>query len=222
LFGAVVSGRPSDLEGVEEIAGLFIHSLPVRVRFPSDARLLPCLEALQSAQIEARQYAYCPLARIQSWSEVDRGRPLFDTIMAFETYPVHSSPDENYGRLEIQEESNYSSTNYPIGLAVDPGPELLIAMGYDRRRFEDRTITQIVGHFQTLLANIAAHPESRVSELRLMPASECERLLVDWNQTTRDYPRQAGIASLFELEAEAHPERMALVYGDQSLTYCEL
>src|SRR5262249_52696347 len=54
LFGAVVSGRPSDLEGVEEIAGLFINTLPVRVRFPSDARLLPCLEALQSAQIEAR------------------------------------------------------------------------------------------------------------------------------------------------------------------------
>src|SRR5262249_45264756 len=72
VFGAVVSGRPPALQGVESILGLFANVLPVRVQISPQNFLLDLLRQLQAKQAEAQQYEYSPLARVQQWSEVPR------------------------------------------------------------------------------------------------------------------------------------------------------
>src|SRR5207244_2771487 len=88
MFGVVVSGRPSALPGVEAMVGLFINTLPMRVRVSYQAELADWLQALQSQQVEMSQYEYSPLIQVQGWSEVPRGLPLFTSIFAFENYPI--------------------------------------------------------------------------------------------------------------------------------------
>src|SRR5262249_9623728 len=88
VFGATVSGRPASLAGVEEMVGLFINTLPVRVRVKRDERVGGYLQRLQEQQVEVRQYEYSPLVEVQGWSEVGRGVRLFDTLLVFENYPV--------------------------------------------------------------------------------------------------------------------------------------
>src|SRR5205085_4004820 len=81
LFGATVSGRPATLEGVESMVGLFINSLPVRVKVFPHEPLLSWLERLQEEMVELREYEYSSLVQIQGWSEVPRGTPLFESIV---------------------------------------------------------------------------------------------------------------------------------------------
>ena len=91
VFGATVSGRPTELENVESMIGLFINTLPIRVVVNPGDSLISWLQQLQNQELEIRQYEYSPLVEIQRWSEVPRDLPLFDSILVFENYPVDSS-----------------------------------------------------------------------------------------------------------------------------------
>jgi non-ribosomal peptide synthetase component F len=84
VFGAVVSGRPAELPGVETMVGLFINTLPARVRFRGKEQTIWWLRQFQQQQVEQREYEYSPLAQAQSWSDVTRGLPLFESIVVFE------------------------------------------------------------------------------------------------------------------------------------------
>ena len=91
VFGATVSGRPPTLPNVEMLVGLFINTLPVRMSVSPNETLRSLLKKLQHQQLEMRDYEYSPLVQVQSWSEVPRGAPLFESIVVFENYPVDAS-----------------------------------------------------------------------------------------------------------------------------------
>src|SRR5262249_2147170 len=87
-FGATVAGRAADLPGAESMTGIFIGTLPVRVSVDDGARVGEWLQALQTAQTEARRHEQVALARLATWSDVPGGIGLFDTIVVFENYPI--------------------------------------------------------------------------------------------------------------------------------------
>ena len=88
VFGAIVAGRPATLPGVEETVGMFINTLPVRVRVPADAVVGPWLQALQREQSAARRFEHSPLAEVQQYAGIPSDRQLFDSVFAFENYPT--------------------------------------------------------------------------------------------------------------------------------------
>ena len=114
VFGATVAGRPTDLAGTEFMVGLFINTLPVRVRVSPEAFLLPWLQELQSQQVEARQYEYSPLVQVQGWSDVPQGLPLFESLLVFENYPAPSPIQVWSSSPEIRRARFVSRTNYPL------------------------------------------------------------------------------------------------------------
>src|SRR5205823_5713142 len=91
IYGVVVSGRPAELNGVEEMVGPFINTLPTRVRMDAEENVLAWLKRLQHEQAEARQYEYSPLVQVQQWSDMPHGTPLFETISLFENFPVNAA-----------------------------------------------------------------------------------------------------------------------------------
>ena len=107
-------------------------------------------------------------------------------------------------------------------MAAYSGPELLLNFGFNRWRFKVATIDRMLGHLQTLLDAMAAHSDARLSELLLLTESERRRVLVEWNDTRTEYPRDRCIHELFEEQAERIPEAVAVVFEDECLTYREL
>ena len=91
VFGATVSGRPAELDGVESMVGLFINTLPVHVRVSTKAEHVPWLRELQADQFEARRFEHTPLTQIHSWSGTPRDAPLFETLVGFENFPAGNS-----------------------------------------------------------------------------------------------------------------------------------
>jgi amino acid adenylation domain-containing protein len=222
IYGSTVSGRPADLAGAESMVGLFINTLPVRVKVDANIALLPWLEQLQAQLVKMRQYEYSPLVEIQGWSEVPRGVPLFESILVFENYPVHRVLQESKVNIEIQKVSAFDKTNYALTAIAIPGSELEFKISYDRNRFGCGTITRMLGHFQTLLEAMVTNPNVLLKDLPLLTKAEEHQLLVEWNDTQVEYGHQKCIHQLFEEQVERTPDAVAVVFEDEQLTYREL
>ena len=99
---------------------------------------------------------------------------------------------------------------------------LLATVEYNTDLFDPTTITRMLGHFQTLLEGIIADPEQRLADLPLLTAAEKQQLLVEWNNTTTDYPQDTCLHELFEAQVERTPDAVAVVCNGQQLTYSAL
>ncbi|HJP95206.1 MAG TPA: amino acid adenylation domain-containing protein [Pyrinomonadaceae bacterium] len=221
VFGVTSSGRPPDLSGSETMVGLFINTLPLRVSVPSGQLLIPWLKELQERLVELRQYEYSSLVQVQEWSDAPRGRALFENIFVFENYPVDSSLAARRERPEITNVRSIEQTNYPLTIAAVPGAELSLHAGYKTDRFDSAAICRMLRHLETLLEGMIARPQQRVSELPILSAAERDVALSEWNETHTDFPNLT-LHELFERQAEATPDAVALIFEGERLSYREL
>ncbi|MCC5615367.1 amino acid adenylation domain-containing protein [Nostoc sp. CHAB 5836] len=222
LFGVTVSGRPANLSAVENMVGLFINTLPLRISIPKSESILPWLQQLQQKQAELQEYSYSTLAEVQKMSDVPPGVPLFESLVVFENYPMDSLSEEPGQLLPVSKVENFEETNYPLTVAAIPKKDFLIKFNYDTNRFATDTIVRMAGHLQTLLEAIAANPQQQVGQLSLLTKVEQHQLLVEWNDTQVDYPQDKCIHQLFEEQVKLHPEAVAVIFEGQQLTYQQL
>ncbi|HYN84432.1 MAG TPA: amino acid adenylation domain-containing protein [Pyrinomonadaceae bacterium] len=222
VFGFSSSGRPADLTGVERMVGMFINTLPLRVRVEPREGVVSWLRRLQGAQAEARQYEYSPLVEVQAWSEVPRGTPLFESLYIFENYPGIATASERGGEVEVAETRVLERTNYPLTLVVIPAPDFVLRFLYERRRFAGATVARMLGHLETLLAGIVEDPARAVAELPLLADGERAELLALAAGPREDFSTVACVHEWFEAQAARAPERVALRFKDEALTYGEL
>ncbi|HVQ92284.1 MAG TPA: amino acid adenylation domain-containing protein [Mycobacteriales bacterium] len=219
VFGSTVSGRPAELAGVESMVGMFINTIPTRVRVDGCGGLVPWLRELQAAQTEARRFDFVSLPQLQSWADLPAGASLFDSMIVFENYPIDT--DTTAGLPQVREVDGIDTTNFPLSLSAYLDDRLCFELDYDPRLFDAATIERLTGHLVALLAGIAGNPDRRLADLQLLSAAERERLLVGWNQTALPVP-PASYPEIFEAQVAHTPHATALVCGDARLSYAEL
>ncbi|HEX8320473.1 non-ribosomal peptide synthetase/type I polyketide synthase [Longimicrobium sp.] len=223
VFGTTVSSRPAELDGAEEMAGVFINTLPVRMRVPGHARAGAWLAEVQRGQAAAREFEYTSLVQVQGWSEVPRGTPLFESHFIFEKFPAARAAEEPAApRLRVAEARGVDWNTYPLSLMVVPGRELVLGLSYDGNRFDEATIERIQRHVGVVLEQLADAPGARLSALRMMGDDERRMVVEEWNRTDAEYPGGVCIHQLFEAQADRTPDAPAVVFGGDRLTYREL
>ncbi|MBW8873686.1 MAG: non-ribosomal peptide synthase/polyketide synthase [Acidobacteria bacterium] len=218
VFGGVVSGRPAALPGVETMVGMFVNTLPVRVRVNDAEPLAAWLQRLQERQIARQELEHTPLAEIQRWSEVPAGLPLFETLYVFENYP--NAADGGSSGLRISNLRSFESTNYPLTLTLMAATEVSLHLTADLARVDGDAAPRLLQHLATLLAGMAGQVDRRAGELSLLTPAETLQL-ASWNATARGYP-QACIHELFAEQAERSPDAVAVAIGGRELTYGEV
>jgi amino acid adenylation domain-containing protein/non-ribosomal peptide synthase protein (TIGR01720 family) len=219
VFGSTVSGRPAELPGVESMVGMFINTIPTRVRVAADREIVPWLRDLQVGQTEARRFDYVSLAQLQSWADLAPGASLFDSMVVFENYPIDTEADAAGPR--VRGVDGIDTTNFPLSLSAYLDDRLCFELDYDPRLFDAVTVERLTGRLVALLTQIAENPDRRVADLDLLSAHERRQLVLDWNQTDMPAPA-ASYPELFEAQAAATPDATALVAGPERLTYAEL
>lgn len=228
VYGTVVSGRPATLPGVEAITGLFVNTLPVRARISPEMTLPAWLKELQRQQAALRQYEYSPLVQVQGWSEVARGLPLFETILAFENYPSIERAREPESGLNVAQISAFTRTNYPLEIMVVPRKTLALRLGYDRTHFAPDAMRRLASHLQNLLEGMPACAAQSLAALPILPAAERQTVLYEWNATgdstglEQNGPLRFCVHQLVESQAEQYPAAVAVTYAGETLTYREL
>ncbi|MEU4744297.1 amino acid adenylation domain-containing protein, partial [Actinosynnema sp. NPDC023658] len=222
VFGSTVSGRPAELPGVESIVGMFINTVPTRVSVESDAEVVDWLRRLQGAQTESRQFEHVSLAQVQGWAGIasDSGTRLFDSLLAFENYPVDKdTPD---GAPGIGEVDGLDTTSFPLTVRAHVDDALHVELTYDPRLFDDGTIHALGDRLARLLDAIGENPRRRVFELPWLSDDERDRVLVGWNGASSGSAVEDTIPSLFAAQAARTPDAVAVTCEGASLTYREL
>jgi amino acid adenylation domain-containing protein/non-ribosomal peptide synthase protein (TIGR01720 family) len=222
VFGVTVSGRPPELPNVESMVGVFINTLPLRVRVEPSALIIPWLKSLQAQQLEMSQHEYSPLVQVQQWSDLGPGQSLFDSTVAFENYPVRPELTNPGRMLEVDEIRVIEKNNYPVTLMVTPATELSLWLVFDERRIRCAMMARMLVH---LVALLESFPEGQGRQLStFLPLSDIERhqVLVEWNDTEHVSGGEAMVHELFGAQARISPDAIAAVFEDSHLSYEEL
>ncbi|MBV4507382.1 amino acid adenylation domain-containing protein [Pseudomonas sp. BW13M1] len=212
-FGATVAGRPAELPGVEEQLGLFINTLPVVASPRPEQTVGDWVQQVQALNLALREHEHTPLYEIQRWAGWS-GEALFDNILVFENYPVAEALQQGAPQgLQFGEVLNQEQTNYPLTLVVQVGERLEAGFSFDRQCFSEQAIDQLAGHFQHLLAQLAADGERALGALSL-PVEDL--------QEVASYPSTACTHELIEAQAASTPSAIAVTFAGQSLSYDQL
>ncbi|QKV91249.1 non-ribosomal peptide synthase/polyketide synthase [Streptomyces sp. NA02950] len=223
VFGTTVSGRPAELAGVESMVGMFINTLPTRVRVDGARDTVEWLRELQMAQAGSRRYESVSLAQLTGWSEVPAGSPLFDSMVAFENYPFDDSSAREVG-LRIVDVRSTDATNFPLSLRAHLSERLGFDLGYDPGLFDERTAAALADRLCLLMNQLAADPARPLRALPWTTGGERERLLGEWAGRGTAYRPSPGrtVVDLFAEQVARTPDATAVTCADASLSYAEL
>ncbi|MBB4226171.1 non-ribosomal peptide synthetase, partial [Variovorax guangxiensis] len=224
VFGITVSGRPPELPGVERMVGLFINTLPLRLRFKMSEPAIETLKRLQNEQSSLMAHQHLGLPDIQRLA----GLPtLFDTLLVFESFPADASArNPKMDELQISRAGSHGgdTTHYPLSIVAIPGERLQLRAGYRPDLLARATVEQLVARLQRVLEAIAANPFQPVGQIEITAPEERAQILSGWSSTAHAVhsAAEATLPTLFEQHAARTPEATALVFEDASLTYAEL
>jgi amino acid adenylation domain-containing protein len=223
VFGTVVSGRRSEIEGVESIPGLFINTVPVRI---TSSRHLPFSEQLKWLQVslaEASHYDYFPLSEIQKGAL--QQQELLNHLLVFENYPLDAgllSGIRDSAGLEIVHAEISEETSYDLTVLVMPGEEWKIVFRYNEALYGESIIKSIAGHVHNLVLAALREPSLPVHRLEMLSREEIASIHKSFDLSHCDYPREATLISLFRDSVSRYSQHTALKCGDKSFSYAEL
>ncbi|MGO4964300.1 MULTISPECIES: bacitracin non-ribosomal peptide synthetase BacC [Bacillus] len=220
VFGTVVSGREANVDGIEDMIGLFINTIPTRIRFNEQARFNECLQKVQEDAIQSNRYNYMNLAEVQALSSLKKD--LIDHILVFENYETDEQDFEESQMktgFKVNEISAAEQSNYSFSMSVTPGEELTLVLTYDGNVYDRDIINNIEGHIKRVAEQVTANENRKIAEIDMLAEEERKTLLYEFNRTNADYPRNKTIHQLFEEQAERTPGHTAVVFEKEKLSY---
>jgi amino acid adenylation domain-containing protein/thioester reductase-like protein/non-ribosomal peptide synthase protein (TIGR01720 family) len=222
VFGAIVSGRPSEIEGVERMVGLFINMIPVRIKSMDEQKFSKILRQVQEDSLNSRKYEYLSVAEIQSRTALKGD--LIDHIMIYENYPVQEELEKSTrGQGFIVEGMKiYEHTNYDFNVLVVPLKGLYINFSYNALVYERDIVFNIALHFEKIIKQVVENPDIDISDLHITTEEEKKQLLFNFNDSKVDYPKDNTIHELFEIQVGKTPGAIAAVFKERQLGYREL
>ncbi|TBW45040.1 non-ribosomal peptide synthetase, partial [Marinobacter halodurans] len=221
VFGTVLLGRHGGM--AEQALGMFINTLPLRLDLA-----VPVAEAVREAQRRLAGllvHEHASLALAQRCSGVEAPLPLFSALLNYR----HSAVGEVENGDEMPASGSFGMelldgeerTNYPLTLSVDDRGEVGFSLTVQAVR--PLEADRIGGYMQATLSSLVtaleSAPEQPVRSLEILPPAERQLLLEDWNATEASYPSEQCIHELFEAQVQRSPEAVALVHGDETLSY---
>ncbi len=215
-FGAVVSGRPPEVDRSASMIGLFINTVPVRVRTRPDRSLADILRDLQESQGRLTDHQYAGLAAIQRAAGLPE---LFDTLVVFENYPLDPDAlDLHAGGVSLAGLEVQDSTHYPLSLVVIPGERLRLRVEHRPGRCAPEVSRGIGPRLLRLLRVMADDLGRPAAAIDLLGDDERTAVLRAPNDTDRPFPLEP-LPVLLERQAAMTPDATAVVCGDVRLTY---
>ena len=230
VFGSVVSGRPSELEGVEEMVGVFLNTVPVRVSYTESDTFEDLLQKVQNNAIESLPHHYVNLAEVQSQSE--KGMHLIDHIMVFENYLIqdqiqdqfHSEENSEKVPLSIASESLevLGQINYDFNITISfSTSSLKVSFSFDKNKYEEELIQKMGSHFYTIVQNIINNSGQLVKDIVGITKEEENELQYVFN-SNKEERLQGTVLDLINEQVKENPENIALSFKGETVTYAEL
>ncbi len=208
----------------EGLIGFFVNTLVLRTKVEAEENFRELLRRMREVTLGAYSHQEVPFEKLVEELQPDRDlshSPLFQVLFTLQNTPGEALELAGVQLSAVTGESEIAKLDLALEL-MESGDGLTGVWQYSTDLFDAATIERMSGHFQTLLEAITSEPEQAVAELEILSDAEREQLLIEWNQTAKEYPEQRCIHELFEEQVERTPEAVAVVYEDERVTYGEL
>lgn len=220
VFGKVVSGRNVDVDGIQEMIGLFINTIPTRVKCEDEIRCEELLQQLQKQSIESSSYDYCSLSEIQRNAEL--GSDLIKMLYIFENYYVDKNLASTMKDLNLDIVETREQTNYDLTLSAFDRKKLSLQIMYNAKKFSEYEINLILNRLVLIISSIINKPTQYVSDINMIDEEERKLVTETFNITAVSYPKNATINELFEIQAKKVPNKIAVMCEEDEISYKKL
>ncbi|MGH7827842.1 MAG: condensation domain-containing protein, partial [Candidatus Binatia bacterium] len=222
VVGSPIANR--NRREIEGLVGFFANNLALRSNLSGNPSFLELLGRIREVCLGAYAHQDLPFEKLVEVLEPERDlsrNPLFQAMFALQQ---HTKPDLELSGLTVTAvKIDRGSSKFDLTFElIERGKELSGVLVYNTDLFDDLTIARLLDHFQALLTGAVANPKQRLSDLPMLSQAEKQQLLIEWNDTEREYPEDRCVQELFEEQAEKSPHAVAVVYEDKQLTYREL
>ena len=219
VFGSVVAGRSGGMARLDEVIGLCINTIPVRVRWERDDSFRELMRRLQRSYLSMLKFDFIGLAEI---SGVVQRRELFDSIVNIASYaPDGLARDIRIGQVRFERVEVTDWVSYPLALQVFPDEQGKIQLKFWPDVIDRGVAEELAGRLVRLLGVVAADPGVRVGEVEVLSAAERGKILGEWNDTGAVVEART-LPSFVEEQAGRSPGAVAVVCGERELSYAEL
>jgi amino acid adenylation domain-containing protein len=215
----ILIGSPTTSKG-----GTIFDRIVLRTDLSGNPTFSEVLQRIKKVVADAYEHQDLPFERLIEALEIERSpsyHPLFQVLfdLTQDTADIKISP---LPAKEVNSDPDPRLSSLDLALKLEQTSAGISGyFEYSTDLFTVETISRMAMHFQILLAGVVTNPEQPIDELPLLTDPERQQLLVDWNQTEADYPDQC-IHQLFEAQVELTPDRLAVVFEAEQLTYQEL
>jgi amino acid adenylation domain-containing protein/non-ribosomal peptide synthase protein (TIGR01720 family) len=213
MFGNVTSGRNISLPGIDLIIGLFINTIPMRIKIDDQQPFAQMAGQLQENLVESQTYGTLSLGEIQGYTAVE-GQAL-EHLYIYENYPVDQELRSNQlaagTGFKITKRYSIEKTNYHLNLMIIPRTDLHLVWQYNENVYDTRLVTALAGHMQYVLQQVVLHPHQSVADMEIITPGEKQQLLLEFNNTEAHYPKEKTLQQLFAEQAEQTPDNIAVV-----------
>jgi len=222
VFGATRACRKNTVADADDMVGMFINTVPVRVTVRPDMPLVAWLGELREGWRKLFEAEHTPLRLVQRWSDAGPQTPLFDTQIVFENLPLDVTLQMDGGKMASRAFHLYGGTNFALTALVFGGRELSLEIENERARIDDVTAVRLLDHLACLFEAMAANPAAAVGALSMLPDAERELVVNAWNRTATPYPEDATLVSLMRDQVARTPDAIAVSDSTCTLTFAEL
>jgi amino acid adenylation domain-containing protein len=222
VFGVTKTTRRGTIPDADAIVGLFLATIPVRVAVDTEMSVRDWLRRVREEWVSLRGQEHLSLVEIKQASELPSSASLFDSFLMFENYELGARLKSKGGPWSRRSFTLFEQPGYPLALMAYGDDALALKIDYDARRFDAQTIDRLLGHLSTMLDGWSDSIDGAVWQIPMLTAPERETILETWNQTEREYPRDRPLATLIEEQVRSGPDRIAITFGEQHLTYGQL
>ncbi|MCS5662249.1 MAG: amino acid adenylation domain-containing protein, partial [Dehalococcoidia bacterium] len=209
---------------IEPLIGFFVNTLPLRHHIGPDKSFSDLLKESKKSILDAYDHQDLPFELLVDHLQPQRSlthSPLFQVMFVLQNNPQETIelPGLTVGLVPVATQS----TKFDLTLSVaEVDGALQCDWEYNTDLFEEGRINRMTNHFDCLLESIVSDPEMQISQLNILPEEEKQKVLYEWNDTKVDYPKDKTVIDLFKEQAEQQPEAIALIFGDEEMTYKEL
>jgi tyrocidine synthetase-3 len=213
IFGTTVSGRSAPIKGIQDMVGLFINTIPLRIKPGIGEKVKDLLCRVNNSLPIREKYESTPLVDKKEYSQLENNVDLFDSLVVMENYPLDHDLIRKNSQLPLVVDS-YSiveSSNYDLSISITVGEVIGINFIYNPTSLEKSSISRLSSQFNNIIEYILINPKNKISQIEILSAEEKKQILYDFNDTEAAYPQNKTIHGLFAAQAERTPDNIAVV-----------